>query len=84
MVLEGAGRPRVGRHPRDPAVPASSEPSSLRPVEEPRPPDIPADDDEPILEDAIREIAEAARPSEAPEVLSPGQAAARRRSKMSG
>ena len=84
MVLEGAGRPRVGRHPRDPAVPASSEPSSLRPVEEPRPPDIPADDDEPILEDAVREIAEAARPSEAPEVLSPGQAAARRRSKMSG
>ena len=66
------------------AVPASSEPtSSLRKAEEPRPPDIPADDDEPILEDAVREIAEAARPSEAPEVLSPEQAAARRRSKMS-
>ena len=84
MVLEGAGRPRTGRQPRDPAVPASSEPtSSLRPVEEPRPPDVLADGGEPILEDAVREIVEAARPSEAPEVLSPEQAAARRRSKMS-
>ena len=84
MVLEGAGRPRTGRHPRDPAVPASSEPtSSLRPVDEPHPPDILADAGEPILEDAVREIAEAARPSEEPEVLSPEQAAARRRSKMS-
>ena len=84
MVLEGAGRPRVGRHPRDPAVPASSEPtSSLRPVEEPLPPGVPAGDEEPIFEDAVREIAEAARPDEVPEVLSPEQAAARRRSKMS-
>ena len=83
MVLEGAGRP--GRRPRKPAVPASSEPtSSLRPVEKPLPPDGPDDDGEYVLADAVREIREAMIPIVMlQKSLSPEQAEARRRSKMS-
>ena len=84
MVLEGAGRPRTGHHPRDPAVPASSEPTaSLRPVEEERPLDEHPDGVGAEVEPAAREVAEASGSGVAPEVLTPEQAEARRRLKRS-
>ena len=86
-VSEGASRERSGRHPRDPRVPASSDPTAAVRLG----PELPAEEPQPApgarssSSDAAPAAAEPLEPAEsaeiAPEVLSPAQAAARRAAK---
>lgn len=65
---EGAGRARRGHHPRDPSVKAASEPTSRLRLPE---------------SESLEHPDRVATESTAPEVLTPAQAAARRRAKQS-
>ena len=66
--VEGAGRARRGHHPRDPSVPASSDPTSrLR---------LPDQENSEHPDQVVADSVE-------PEVLTPAQAAARRKAKQS-